>query len=257
MDAKLNVERAKNEWEVRILMEDVADDIINNNVNGAFEKLAHAGKIFKDIKDKDGLKAKIVEDYISGGGYESYGYDYNALSVITMTEDDKNEFNRLIREKLKENNTLNCKIQTKDEFKDFCVRDKIVFLTDNDVLEDISGYTGIIRDIYEDEKDNCIIEVEIEDGRIIAFSTKDYSLSNIDYAYALTTLKHHLFRISSKKVFIYDNGDTNYNEKYTQFTDVKRAESDIKIYTADYGKMLEKAQIEEDGQKVLPPHYNE
>jgi hypothetical protein len=247
MDTKLDVERAKNEWNLRILMEGVADDIINNDVISAFKKLDNAGKIFKDIKDKDLLKAKIVEDYISNG-------DYAGMAVITLTEEDKDEFNRLIREKLKENNILNCKTGTKDEFKDFCVKDKIVFLTDNDILEEISGYMGIIRDIYM-ENDHCIVEVKIEDGRIIAFNDKDYSISNIDYAYAVTTLKYQLFRVSAAKIFIYDGGNTTYNEKYTQLTRAEKTKSDVAIYTADYDKMVENAQIEETEQEAFSSNY--
>ena len=200
-----------------------------------------------DMMDFDKKRAK---NYKEGDIIKSSAGEKDDKSYKVISTNEKDNFiyaeNIATRKIEKINPGVNLDV-FKERNKDFCVNDKITFLKDYDNavkgkdgsrFEIKEGQTAIIKDVSEDNAGSgYIIKAKIN-GEDVYFNTKNYNA--IDYSYAMTSMQSQC--ISADNVFVYNNGETNYNEMYVDMT---RAKKNLKIYTADEEKMINDAKKEQ------------
>ena len=200
-----------------------------------------------DMMDFDKKRAK---NYKEGDIIKSSAGEKDDKSYKVISTNEKDNFiyaeNIATRKIEKINPGVNLDV-FKERNKDFCVNDKITFLKDYDNavkgkdgsrFEIKEGHTAIIKDVSEDNAGSgYIIKAKIN-GEDAYFNTKNYNA--IDYSYAMTSMQSQC--ISADNVFVYNNGETNYNEMYVDMT---RAKKNLKIYTADEEKMINDAKKEQ------------
>ena len=200
-----------------------------------------------DMMDFDKKRAK---NYKEGDIIKSSAGEKDEKSYKVISTNEKYNFiyaeNIATRKIEKINPGVNLDV-FKERNKDFCVNDKITFLKDYDNavkgkdgsrFEIKEGQTAIIKDVSEDNAGSgYIIKAKIN-GEDVYFNTKNYNA--IDYSYAMTSMQSQC--ISADNVFVYNNGETNYNEMYVDMT---RAKKNLKIYTADEEKMINDAKKEQ------------
>ena len=206
-----------------------------------------------DMMDFDKKRAK---NYKEGDIIKSSAGEKDEKSYKVISTNEKYNFiyaeNIATRKIEKINPGVNLDV-FKERNKDFCVNDKITFLKDYDNavkgkdgsrFEIKEGQTAIIKDVSEDNAGSgYIIKAKIN-GEDVYFNTKNYNA--IDYSYAMTSMQSQC--ISADSVFVYNNGETNYNEMYVDMT---RAKKNLKIYTADENKMINDAKKEQTQEVFL------
>jgi Ti-type conjugative transfer relaxase TraA len=104
--------------------------------------------------------------------------------ILTHTNDEVRELNEAARDRMRVSNELGDDVRVKTERgeRQFALGDRIMFLKNERGLEVKNGTLGIIERVNAQH-----IAIRTDDGRSVAFDTKDYA--HVDHGYAATVHK--------------------------------------------------------------------
>jgi Ti-type conjugative transfer relaxase TraA len=129
---------------------------------------------------REGARAELVK------GWERARLDDPDQSqiILTHTNDEVRNLNELARGKLREGGVLGEDVTIKAERGDrlFATGDRLMFLRNDRELGVKNGTLGTIAEINPQR-----VAVQLDDGRSVAFDTKDYA--HVDHGYAATIHK--------------------------------------------------------------------
>ncbi len=142
---------------------------------------AYADRDMVHVADtREGARAELVK------GWERVRLDTPDQSqiILTHTNDEVRNLNELARGKLQESGVLGEDVTIKVERGDrlFATGDRLMFLRNDRELGVKNGTLGTVAEINPQR-----IAVRLDDGRSVAFDTKDYA--HIDHGYAATIHK--------------------------------------------------------------------
>lgn len=124
------------------------------------------------------------EELIGGWNRERVADPENSRIILTHTNDEVRALNQLARGRLREDGALgeDVSVTTERGSRDFAAGDRLMFLRNDRQLGVKNGSLGTVRSVSAQR-----MAALLDDGRSVAFDTKDYT--HIDHGYAATIHK--------------------------------------------------------------------
>jgi ATP-dependent exoDNAse (exonuclease V) alpha subunit len=185
----------------------------------------------------DIISKKIQEIPSHSKRMNAIAKDYTSLSsvereqtlILTATNADRVELNSKIRKQLIKNGELDegqkFHVETSKngiEERSFAIKDRIVFLKNDNRLGVKNGTNAVITDV-----DGNKITAELADHRAITIDTNKYN--HIDHAYCQTPHKAQ-GKTVQRAIINMDSRDTKLNSKNAFYVDLSRTKSNVKLF---------------------------
>lgn len=158
-------------------------------------------------------------------GWERARFEHPDQSqiILTHTNDEVRELNELARGSLRDTGDLgeDITISTERGDRDFAQGDRLIFLRNDRDLDVKNGTLGEIERISAQN-----ITVKLDEGRSIAFDTKDYA--NIDHGYAATIHKSQGMTVDRTHILATPGLD-----RHAAYVSLSRHRHDVQLH---YGK---------------------
>jgi len=222
-------------------------------ISAAFAEPQAAPKHIAKAFEVMGKNKMLIEEPDTGKCYQKIADDYiesinagKGTMLISGTNKDKDELNRIIRDKLVKAG----KVEAGTKFsvirktgeddtvdKNFGKGDTIIFGKNN---KDIHVNNGDIAQILDVKADGTIQVKQQESGKVITFNINDYK--HVDHAYAITSYKSQ--GATTDRLIWHASTDSNQNIN-SFYVAATRCKNEFMTYTNDAKTLQKKVSIEQ------------
>lgn len=191
------------------------------------------------------------EELIGGWNRERVAHPDRSRIILTHTNDEVRTLNELARGRLREDGALgeDVSVTTERGSRDFAAGDRLMFLRNDRELGVKNGSLGTVQSVSAQR-----MAVLLDDGRSVAFDTKDYA--HIDHGYAATIHKSQGVTVDRTHVLATPGMD-----QHSSYVALSRHRESVSIHYgrddfADAGK-LERALSRDRGKDMASDYQNE